>query len=90
MKRKRSTRPVGEEIGEIMTLKQLADYLKVHAQSIYRLVQKDLPGFRIGTDWRFRRSDIDAWIEQQASSVESQPVAKLEASRKPLRRRAKT
>jgi excisionase family DNA binding protein len=43
-------------------VKELADYLRVHVTTIYRLLaSKQLPGFRIGSEWRFNRSQIDDW-----------------------------
>src|ERR1700739_1586765 len=43
----------------IMTLADLAAYLKCHPNTIYRLAWNgDIPSFRVGSDWRFRRSDI--------------------------------
>jgi excisionase family DNA binding protein len=54
------------EIPEIMTVDDLAEYLKVHYSTVYRLLKRsDLPGFRLGSDWRFRRAEIDRWIAQQ-------------------------
>jgi len=49
-------------LGEIMTVEELAYYLRVHPSSIYRHVKKGtLPAFRVGAEWRFSRSQIDAW-----------------------------
>ena len=45
-----------------MTVKELADYLRVNPSTIYRLLkQKSIPGFRVGSDWRFNRETIDRW-----------------------------
>jgi len=52
----------------VMTLREVADYLKVAAKTIYGLVQRGrLPGFKVGGQWRFRRPDIEAWVEAQKS-----------------------
>ena len=49
-----------------MTVKQLAEYLQINEKLIYRLIkEKDLPGFRLGYEWRFKKSDIDKWIEKR-------------------------
>lgn len=41
-------------------------YLRVTPRTIYRLIQTgDLPAVRIGGQWRFRRSDLDAWLNRQ-------------------------
>ena len=46
----------------VMTVKELSDYLRVHPSTVYKLLRRgDLPGFRIGTDWRFNAEVIDRW-----------------------------
>ena len=46
----------------VMTVKELSDYLRVHPSTVYKLLRRgDLPGFRIGTDWRFNAEMIDHW-----------------------------
>ena len=46
-----------------MTVLTLARYLRCDKTTIYRLLKtKQIPAFKVGSDWRFRRSDIDAWI----------------------------
>lgn len=48
---------------EVLTIDDLARYLKLKRQTIYRWAQKKkLPGAKIGKEWRFRRSVIEAWI----------------------------
>ena len=52
---------------EILTIKQVADYLKVTERTIYRLAAiKKIPAFKVGGAWRFSRSDINDWIKQQS------------------------
>ena len=44
---------------QIMTLGEIADFLKVHRSTLYRLIkQRKLPVFRIGSDYRARRADL--------------------------------
>ena len=51
---------------EIMTVQDVADYMHCHYSTIYRLIQRGaLPVFRVGADYRFRRSEIDKWVKQQ-------------------------
>ena len=55
---------------EILTLKEVADYLKLTERTLYRLTQEgDVPGFKVGNSWRFRLRDIDAWIEERKAEV---------------------
>ncbi len=52
---------------EILTIKQVAYYLKVTERTIYRLAAiKKIPAFKVGGAWRFSRSDISVWIKQQS------------------------
>ncbi len=52
--------------GEILTLKQVADFLKVTERTIYRLAAaKKIPAFKVGGTWRFSRSELDQWIQRQ-------------------------
>ncbi|MGO9604615.1 MAG: helix-turn-helix domain-containing protein [Candidatus Binataceae bacterium] len=47
---------------EVMTVKEVAEYLKVHYTTIYRLLKRSqIPAFQIGGDWRFYRERIDEW-----------------------------
>ena len=51
---------------EILTLPEVAQLLKVADKTVYSLAQKSLlPAFKVGGQWRFKRIDIDTWIEQQ-------------------------
>ena len=52
--------------GEILTLRQVADFLKVTERTIYRLAAaKQIPAFKVGGTWRFSRADINQWIQRQ-------------------------
>ena len=51
---------------EILTLKEVAEYLKLAEKTAYRLAAEDkLPGFKVGGSWRFKREDVQKWIEEQ-------------------------
>ena len=48
---------------QIMTPKEAAKYLGLHLITIYRLIKKgELPGFKVGGQWRFKKDLLDAWI----------------------------
>lgn len=54
---------------EILTLKEVADYLKLAEKTAYRLASEGkLPGFKVGGSWRFKREDILTWIEEKKNS----------------------
>lgn len=51
----------------IMTIGEVAGYLKVTERTIYRLAAaKKIPAFKVGGSWRFSLADIDVWIKQQS------------------------
>ncbi|WP_199051914.1 helix-turn-helix domain-containing protein [Aquitalea sp. ASV15] len=57
--------------GDILTMDEVAEYLKVSKRTVYRLAQSgELPAFKLGGIWRFRRSDLERWI---AESVNKKP-----------------
>lgn len=48
---------------EILTLEEVAAYLKAGKRTVYRLAQQgDIPAFKLGGTWRFRRDELDRWI----------------------------
>jgi excisionase family DNA binding protein len=54
---------------EIFTIKELSEHLRVHPTTIYRLLRQGrLPGFRVGSNWRFNRAAIEQWEKLQASA----------------------
>ena len=61
---------------KVLTVNELADYLRVHRSTIYRLLKKgQLPGFKIGSDWRFNVEVIDEWrLKQGAGLLEEAAV----------------
>jgi len=51
---------------QILTLKEVADYLKLAEKTAYKLASAGkLPGFKVGGSWRFKQTDIEQWIEDQ-------------------------
>ena len=55
----------------IMTVKDLAGYLRIHPSTIYhQLKLGQLPAFKVGSDWRFNRESIDRWrFDQDCASA---------------------
>ena len=53
----------------VMTLGEVAEFLRVHPSTIYRLLRLGhIPAFKLGSDWRFRRESIEDWLMEQESS----------------------
>jgi excisionase family DNA binding protein len=58
---------------EMLTIDDLAAYLKLKPQTIYKWAQAGkLPGAKFGKEWRFRRSSIERWIDSYIPS-ETEP-----------------
>jgi excisionase family DNA binding protein len=54
---------------EILTAKQVAEYLHIHPLTVHRYAREGkIPAFKIGTDWRFHRKYIENWIKQKVTS----------------------
>jgi len=50
----------------ILTIKDVAHYLKVNERTIYRLAANgELPGFKVGNSWRFKQSELEQYITSQ-------------------------
>jgi excisionase family DNA binding protein len=57
----------GSEEG-FLTTEEVLDYLQVNLRTVYRLIKAGkIPAVRVGRQWRFRKRDIDAWLESQRS-----------------------
>jgi len=62
--------------GELLTLKEVAAYLKLAERTVYLYAQNGrLPGIKIGSAWRFRRSELDQWLDEQRRIAESSTKA---------------
>lgn len=55
-----------EPDGEIITLEDLCEWLKIAPSTVYRhLYAGKLPGFKVGRHWRFSRESIETWVREQ-------------------------
>ncbi|WP_026607541.1 methylation-associated defense system helix-turn-helix domain-containing protein MAD1 [Methylocapsa acidiphila] len=54
---------------EILTLAEVAQLLKVADKTVYTMAQRgEVPAFKVRGQWRFKRDDLDQWIEQKKLS----------------------
>lgn len=61
------------DTGDILTIRQLAEYLMVSEKTVYRMLDRnELPAVRVGAQWRFRKHDIDGWLTEEMRRVEYQ------------------
>jgi excisionase family DNA binding protein len=55
---------------EILTIRDVAAYLKLPVSTVYRLAERrELPGHKVGRQWRFHKSILDDWFRQHAATV---------------------
>ncbi len=73
----------GDQAGTIMTVHNVAKYLRLSEAKIYRMARTGgIPAFRIGKTWRFNKRSIDEWIREKTelTAVEqSQALVKPES-----------
>jgi excisionase family DNA binding protein len=60
-----------EKPDDILTIEELAVYLKIPKSTLYKLVREGkIPAQKIGRHWRFRKAAIDNWLEK----IRSEPI----------------
>ncbi|MGH7814042.1 MAG: helix-turn-helix domain-containing protein [Candidatus Binataceae bacterium] len=75
---------------DVFTINELSQYLKVHPTTIYRLLSEGrLPGFRVGSSWRFSRNAIAKWEESQVAKFDGTAPPPPKTSRKKVRKARK-
>jgi excisionase family DNA binding protein len=57
----------------LLNVKQVAEYLQLKESTIYSWAQDSkIPAIKIGRTWRFRRADLDTWLERHLRGEDSQ------------------
>ena len=60
------TRTDQTELKRVLTVNEVAEMLRVHPTTVYRLVRRgDLPGFKIGGNWRINRASLNLWLSPE-------------------------
>jgi excisionase family DNA binding protein len=66
---------------DILTIPEVAELLRIAEKTVYALAQRgEIPGFKVGGQWRFSRAAIDSWIEARSRAPQHPPSA-IEQSR---------
>lgn len=61
---------------DILTIEEVAKYLRVSERTVYDWAQKgEIPAGKIGTVWRFKKSEIERWVNERLSS--NKPISTL-------------
>ncbi len=64
---------MASDTGDIMTIQELSEYLKVSKSTLYKLAQEgSLPGQKVGKHWRFHRDVIDRWLASRLDRIREQ------------------
>jgi len=54
-----------------MTIGEVASYLRCHESTLYRLIKrKQIPYFKLGSDYRFERAAIEAWVKRSDDGMD--------------------
>jgi len=49
-----------------LTLEQISEYLQISTSSTYKMAQAGrIPAYKVGRQWRFKKEEIDRWVEKQ-------------------------
>jgi excisionase family DNA binding protein len=62
------TPPARDEVREVMDIRIASDYLGISPDTLYKYASDGfVPAFKLGNRWRFKRSRLDEWMDQQSS-----------------------
>jgi excisionase family DNA binding protein len=75
------------EIREVMDIRQAADYLGISPDTLYKYASENfIPAFKLGNRWRFKKSRLDDWMDQQSGGAAQTEVKEVKPrQRKPVR-----
>lgn len=63
---------------DLFTSKQLAEYLQLSPRTVYRMLERnELPGVRVGGQWRFRKSEVDYWLDHRLQRLDTAQLGEL-------------
>jgi excisionase family DNA binding protein len=81
------TSAVRSEIREVMDIRQAADYLGISPDTLYKYASESfIPAFKLGNRWRFKKSRLDDWMDQQSGMTAQAELKEVKLrQRKPIR-----
>lgn len=63
------TRAAGSELREVMDIRQASEYLGISPDTLYKYASEGtIPAFKLGNRWRFKRSRMDEWMDDQSTA----------------------
>ena len=72
---------------EVMDIRQASEYLGISGDTLYRYASEGfIPAFKLGNRWRFKKTLIDAWMEEKSGLQKPSVVAVMPSQKKPVAR----
>ena len=72
---------------EVMDIRQASDYLGVSGDTLYRYASEGfVPAFKLGNRWRFKKTLLDAWMDEKSGVRQSAAIVVLPKQKKPVAR----
>lgn len=63
------------EVREVMDIRQASHYLGISTDTLYKYASEGfVPAFKLGNRWRFKKSRLDDWMDQQSNASLAQPA----------------
>jgi excisionase family DNA binding protein len=59
------------DLREVMNIRQASQYLGISSDTLYKYVnEQEIPGFKLGNRWKFRKSLLDRWMDEKSAAHE--------------------
>ena len=72
---------------EVMDIRQASEYLGISGDTLYRYASEGfVPAFKLGNRWRFKKSLLDAWMDEKSGVKAAAPMAVMPKQKKPAGR----
>ena len=72
---------------EVMDIRQASEYLGISGDTLYRYASEGfIPAFKLGNRWRFKKSLLDAWMDEKSGVKAPTPIAVMPRQKKPVAR----
>ena len=72
---------------EVMDIRQASDYLGISGDTLYRYASEGfVPAFKLGNRWRFKKTLLDAWMDEKSGVKAPTPIAVMPKQKKPVAR----
>ena len=72
---------------EVMDIRQASEYLGISGDTLYRYASEGfIPAFKLGNRWRFKKSLLDAWMDEKSGVTTAAAVTVMPKQKKPAGR----